>query len=157
MKRMDRHPSASKGDREIPSPWGLPAASFPALSSGSHDQGADLPPLPPPASDSGRRPGERTRSTDRRWSPQGQAGLERRSSSITGASPALSLGPSLLPLPDAGHHHRSCFLQLFPESSPAALQGSVDPALNPSLAFATSHLEGRGDEDHIWLHPSSTG
>ena len=94
------------------------------------------------------------RTTDGR--PQGQAGLERRSSSITGASPALSLGPSLLPLPDAGHHHRSCFLQLFPESSPAALQGSVDPALNPSLAFATSHLEGRDNGDHIWLHPSST-
>ena len=67
MKRMDRHPSASKGDREIPSPWGLPAASFLALSSGSHDQGADFLPLPPSASDSGRRLGECTRSTDHRW------------------------------------------------------------------------------------------
>ena len=55
-----------------------------------------------------------------------------------------------------GHHHRSCFLWLFLAVSPATLQGSVNPALNPSLAFAASHLEGRGDGDHIWLHPSST-
>ena len=36
-----------------------------------------------------------------------------------------------------------------PATCPAALQGSVDPALKPSLAFAASYLQGRGGGDHI--------
>lgn len=88
--------------------------------------------------------------------PKARQAWERRSSSIIGLLLLSPLAQASSRSQTLGHHHRSCFLQLFPATSPASLQGSVDPALNPSLAFETSHLQGRGDEDHIWLHPSST-
>ncbi|KAI4576460.1 hypothetical protein MJT46_002295 [Ovis ammon polii x Ovis aries] len=52
-------------------------------------------------------------------SPQAQAVLERRSSSITGASPALSLGPSLLPLPDPGASPQKLFPPALPGHQPS--------------------------------------
>lgn len=92
-----------------------------------------------------------------------QMGVPKARQAWRGGPPASQERLLLSPLAQAssrsqtlGHHHRSCFLWLFLAISPATLQGSVDPALNPNLAFAASHLEGRGDEDHIWLHPSST-
>ena len=111
---------------------------------------------PHQASDSGRRPAEHTRSMDSRWqSPRpGRPGR--------GGPPAsLDFSCSLpWPKPPPAPRHLGITTEAVSSSSsqpPAQpLQGSVDPALNPSLAFAASHLEGRGDEDHIWLHPSST-
>ena len=87
--------------------------------------------------------------------PTARQAWERRSSSIIG----LLL---LSPLAQASSCSQTWGITTEAVSSSSSqppaqpLQGSVDPALNPSLAFAASHLEGRGDEDHIWLHPSST-
>ena len=96
-------------------PMGVcPQSLFPALSLGSHLLGAHFLPHCPLASDSEVRPGQSMGREIAERVPRAKWGSKRRSPSIPGAPPALSLGLSLLLLPDPGASPQTPFLQLSP-------------------------------------------
>ena len=95
--------------------WGcVHRYSFPVLSLGSHFQGAHFLTHCPIASDSEVRPGQPMGRGTAEEVLKARRGRERRSPRVPGASPALSLGLSLLLLPDPRASTQRPFLQLFP-------------------------------------------
>ena len=111
MKRIDKHPWASKRGQEIPLIPGSPHRLLPGPLLMIHEQGADFPPLPAPSkwlrTEARRAHAEHGQQTG---VPEARQAWERRASSITGGSPALCLGPNLLLLPDPGASPQKLFL-----------------------------------------------
>ena len=138
---MDKHPGApQRGHVEFPQ-WGsVHRASFPALSLGSHLLGAHFLPHCLLASDAEVRPGQSMGRGTAEGVPRARWGSERRSPRVPGAPPALYLGLASSCSQTLRHQHRSLSSSPCPATHTAALQGSVDPELNPRLVFSASHL-----------------